>query len=158
MDYASFNRSENIKQLCFDKGVKMVYLPPYSPDLTRLKSSLWSLKPTFGVIGGVMRIIRSKDVNFIDWCVDKVETRGQSARGHFQSASLDIEDLERKLQNGMHRLVSGVILHYVLSVIEYAHRLRLAGWLECATYVDHSLWPLAEVNYKTRLMRVRISV
>lgn len=32
MDNASFHHSEQVKQLCSDAGVKLLYLPPYSPD------------------------------------------------------------------------------------------------------------------------------
>jgi hypothetical protein len=33
MDNASFHHSERVAQICPDAGVKLVYLPPYSPDL-----------------------------------------------------------------------------------------------------------------------------
>jgi transposase len=33
MDNASFHRSERMEQLCFEAEVKLLYLPPYSPDL-----------------------------------------------------------------------------------------------------------------------------
>jgi DDE superfamily endonuclease len=32
MDNASFHHTERIEQMCRDAGVKLVYLPPYSPD------------------------------------------------------------------------------------------------------------------------------
>jgi hypothetical protein len=37
MDNASFHRSERVAQLCQDAGVKLVYLPPYSPDLNPIE-------------------------------------------------------------------------------------------------------------------------
>jgi len=37
MDNASFNRTERIEQMCTDVGVKLVYLPPYSPDLNPIE-------------------------------------------------------------------------------------------------------------------------
>jgi transposase len=33
MDNASFHHSDRIKGMCADAGVKLLYLPPYSPDL-----------------------------------------------------------------------------------------------------------------------------
>jgi hypothetical protein len=33
MDNASFHHLERVEQLCANAGVKLVYLPPYSPDL-----------------------------------------------------------------------------------------------------------------------------
>lgn len=37
MDNASFHHSERVKQMCWDAGVKLVYLPPYSPDLNLIE-------------------------------------------------------------------------------------------------------------------------
>lgn len=50
IDNASFHRSERIEQLCFDKGVKLVYLPPYSPGLNPIEEFFAELKASFGVI------------------------------------------------------------------------------------------------------------
>jgi transposase len=37
MDNASFHHSDRIKQMCSETGVKLVYLPPYSPDLNPIE-------------------------------------------------------------------------------------------------------------------------
>lgn len=37
MDNASFYHSERIEQLCSEAGVKLVYLPPNSPDLNPIE-------------------------------------------------------------------------------------------------------------------------
>ena len=37
MDNASFHHSDRIKQICSDAGVKLVYLPPYSPGLSPIE-------------------------------------------------------------------------------------------------------------------------
>lgn len=37
MDNASFHHSESIAQMCAEAGVKLVYLPPYSPDLNPIE-------------------------------------------------------------------------------------------------------------------------
>lgn len=42
MGNASFHHSERIRQLCSDAGVKLVYLPLYSPDLDPSTNSLLS--------------------------------------------------------------------------------------------------------------------
>lgn len=44
MDNASFHHSERIEQMCLDMGVKLVYLPPYSPDLNPIKEFFAELK------------------------------------------------------------------------------------------------------------------
>ncbi|KMQ43220.1 hypothetical protein HL42_6125 [Trichophyton rubrum] len=44
MDNASFHHSEQIEKLCADKGVKLIYLPPYSPDLNPIEEFFAELK------------------------------------------------------------------------------------------------------------------
>jgi hypothetical protein len=44
MDNASFHHSERVSQMCEDAGVKLVYLPPYSPDLNPIKEFFAELK------------------------------------------------------------------------------------------------------------------
>jgi hypothetical protein len=40
MDNASFHHTKWIEQMCYDAGVKLVYLPPYSPDLKPIEEFL----------------------------------------------------------------------------------------------------------------------
>jgi transposase len=44
MDNASFHHTERIKQMCDLAGVKLVYLPPYSPDLNPIEEFFSELK------------------------------------------------------------------------------------------------------------------
>jgi transposase len=44
MDNASFHHSARIEQLCDKAGVKLLYLPPYSPDLNPIEEFLAELK------------------------------------------------------------------------------------------------------------------
>ncbi|KAJ5733744.1 hypothetical protein N7493_002530 [Penicillium malachiteum] len=44
MDNASFYHSDCIKQMCFDVGVKLMYLPPYLPDLNPIEEFFSELK------------------------------------------------------------------------------------------------------------------
>jgi transposase len=44
MDNVSFHHSEQIAQMCEEAGVKLVYLPPYSPDLNPIESFFAELK------------------------------------------------------------------------------------------------------------------
>jgi transposase len=44
MDNASFRYSDRIKQMCIDADVKLVYLPPYSPDLNSIEEFFSELK------------------------------------------------------------------------------------------------------------------
>jgi transposase len=92
MDNASFYHSERIEQMCSRKGVKLVYLPPYSPDLNPIEEFFSELKAF------IQRHWQSYETNpgqgfstFLEWCVDAAGAREQSARGHFQHAGLTIE-------------------------------------------------------------------
>ncbi len=44
MDNTSFHHSERVAQLCSEAGVKLVYLPPYSPDLNPIEEFFGVLK------------------------------------------------------------------------------------------------------------------
>jgi transposase len=44
MDNASFHRSDRLDQLCAAAGVKLLYLPPYSPDLNPIEEFFAELK------------------------------------------------------------------------------------------------------------------
>ena len=44
MDNASFHHSTRIEQLCREAGVKLLYLPPYSPDLNPIEEFFTELK------------------------------------------------------------------------------------------------------------------
>jgi transposase len=44
MDNASFHRTERVEQLCYEAGVKLIYLPPYSPDLNPIEEFVVELK------------------------------------------------------------------------------------------------------------------
>jgi transposase len=44
MDNASFHHTERLEQMCCDAGVKLMYLPPYSPDLNPIEEFFSELK------------------------------------------------------------------------------------------------------------------
>jgi transposase len=44
MDNASIYHTERIEQMCRDAGVKLVYPPPYLPDLNPIKEFFTKLK------------------------------------------------------------------------------------------------------------------
>lgn len=57
MDNASFHHSERVEQLCSLAGVKLIFLPPCSPDLNPLKSSSLRLNLSPGGIGTLTKTI-----------------------------------------------------------------------------------------------------
>jgi transposase len=44
IDNASFHHTERIAQMCANAGVRLMYLPPYSPDLNPIKEFFAELK------------------------------------------------------------------------------------------------------------------
>jgi transposase len=44
MDNVSFHHSDRIEEMCRDAGVKVVYLPPYSPDQNPIEEFFAELK------------------------------------------------------------------------------------------------------------------
>jgi transposase len=44
MDNASFHHTERIEQMCAEAGVRLLYLPPYSPDLNPIEEFFAELK------------------------------------------------------------------------------------------------------------------
>ncbi|CAG8418811.1 unnamed protein product [Penicillium salamii] len=92
MDNASFHHSDRIKQMCSEAGVKLVYLPPYSPNLNPIEEYFAELKAF------IRRNWQSYEENpaqgfdnFLEWCVDVVGARKKSAEGHFRHAGLAVE-------------------------------------------------------------------
>jgi transposase len=94
IDNASFHHTERIEQMCAEAGVKLLYLPPYSPDLNPIEEFFAELKAF------IRRNWQTYEENpdqgfdtYLEWCVDVVGARGQSAKGHFRHAGLTIEEL-----------------------------------------------------------------
>ncbi|RFU31130.1 hypothetical protein B7463_g5198, partial [Scytalidium lignicola] len=85
MDNASFHHSERIGQLCRDAGVRLVYLPPYSPDLNPIEEFFAELKAF------IKRNWHNYEENprqsfqaFLESCINVVGGNEQSAKGHFR--------------------------------------------------------------------------
>jgi len=73
MDNASFHHSDTIERLCTEAGVKLLYLPPYSPDLNPIEEFFAELKKFIK-----RNWQRFTDLpqqifgTFLEWCVDTV--------------------------------------------------------------------------------------
>ena len=90
MDNASFHHLERMQSLFKAFSVKLVYLPPYSPDLNLIKEFFSELKA----------FIRREWFNWLEclesfgysfksfllWCIDEIGSKTKSARGHFRSS------------------------------------------------------------------------
>jgi transposase len=94
MDNASFHHSERIEQLCYEAGVKLVYLPPYSPDLNPIEEFFAELKAFIKRNWKEFAENPKQDFSaFLEWCIDMVGGKESSAKGHFRHAGVTIEEL-----------------------------------------------------------------
>ncbi|EED11609.1 conserved hypothetical protein [Talaromyces stipitatus ATCC 10500] len=93
MDNASFHHSDRINEMCSREGVKLVYLPPYSPDLNPIEEFFAELKAFIRRNWQVYEENPDQGFDhFLQWCVKIVGARDQSAKGHFRHAGLVIEE------------------------------------------------------------------
>ena len=94
LDNASIHHTARIKQMCSDAGVKLVYLPPYSPDFNPIEEFFAELKAF--IKRNWQRYeehLNQGFASFLRWCIDVVGGNRQSARGHFRHAGIIIEEL-----------------------------------------------------------------
>jgi transposase len=74
--------------------VKLVYLPPYSPDLNPIEEFFAELKAFIKRNWQVYEENPGQGFgHFLEWCVDTVGAREPSAQGHFRHAGLTIEEM-----------------------------------------------------------------
>ena len=93
MDNASFHRSARIKQMCADAGVRLMFLPPYSPDLNPIEEFFAELK---AFIKRHWRTFKDNpeqgfDV-FLEWCINAVGSKRENAGGHFKHSGWTIDE------------------------------------------------------------------
>lgn len=90
MDNASFHHTDRIRELCSNAGVKLLYLPPYSPDLNPIEEFFAELKAF--VRRNWQKHTGQDSKNFLEWSLDVVGARGESAKGHFRHANVEVEE------------------------------------------------------------------
>lgn len=92
MDNASFHRSERVQQLCADAGVKLLYLPPYSPDFNPIEEFFAELKAYIKKAWSTFARNPGQGFHsFLRKCVQTVGEREKSAEGHFRHAGITME-------------------------------------------------------------------
>jgi transposase len=93
MDNASFHHSEHVKQLCSDVGVKLVYLPPYSPDLNPIEEFFSVLKKYIQKQWHEYEANLKQDFGyFLEWCINVVGGREGLAKAYFTHAGVTVEE------------------------------------------------------------------
>jgi transposase len=80
--------------MCYDAGVKLAYLPPYSPDLNPIKEFFAELKAFIKRYWKTYEDDPEQGFDtFLEWCIDEVGRNKRSARGHFRHAGQKKEEL-----------------------------------------------------------------
>ena len=89
MDNASFHRTPRVRQMCLDAGVKLLYLPPYSPDLNPIEELFAELKAFIKKEWSVYEDhVHAGFQVFLEWCIGMVGSKESSAQGHFRNAGI----------------------------------------------------------------------
>jgi len=80
--------------MCQDAGVKLIYLPPYSPDINPIEEFFAELKAFIKRSWQVYGADLNQDFDeFLEWCIDMVGRKEQSAKGYFRHAGWTVEEL-----------------------------------------------------------------
>jgi transposase len=80
--------------MCCDFGVKLLYLPPYSPDLNPIEDIFAELKAFIKRNWKVYEEDLDQGFDhFLEWSVDTVGARIKSAEGHFHHAGITVEEI-----------------------------------------------------------------
>jgi transposase len=78
--------------MCVEKGVRLVYLPPYSPDLNPIKEFFAEIKAFIRRKWPIYQDEPDHDFGaFLERCIDTIGAKNQSTRGHFRHAGIMIE-------------------------------------------------------------------
>jgi hypothetical protein len=78
--------------MCYKASVKLLYLPPYSPDLNPIEEFFAELKAFIKKQWHEFKNNPQQDFRaFLKWCVGIVGGRESSAKGHFQHIGVTIE-------------------------------------------------------------------
>lgn len=94
MDNASFYHSDRIKTLYADAGVKLLYLPPYSPDFNPIEEFFTELKAYIKKVWSAYEENPGQGFHaFLRRYVYKVGAKQDSAEGHFRYAGITTEKI-----------------------------------------------------------------
>jgi transposase len=93
IDNTSIHHTKRIKQMCRAAGVKLVYLLPYLPDFNPIEEFFAELKAFIKLSWhNYEEHPRQGFDTFLEWCIDVVSERKESARRHFRHAGINIKE------------------------------------------------------------------
>jgi transposase len=92
MDNASFHHGEAVKELCLRAGVKLVFLPPYSPNLNPIEEFFGDLKRFMRRNWVEYESNPAQDFGvFLDWYISAAGERVDNAKAHFRHAGVTVD-------------------------------------------------------------------
>jgi hypothetical protein len=83
MDNHSIHRSDRLTEMCAERGVDLVYLPPYSPEFNPIEQSFAQLKNWMRRHQDIADLYQSDFEGFIRLALRLSMAEG-GARGHFK--------------------------------------------------------------------------
>ncbi|KAJ3548569.1 hypothetical protein NM208_g933 [Fusarium decemcellulare] len=93
IDNASFHKSPKIKEMCEEASVEVLFLSPYSPDYDPIEEFFAELKAFIRRHWHENEHFISIDFqSYLEWCIDVISTREESAKGHFRHTGVEIEE------------------------------------------------------------------
>jgi transposase len=78
MNNAQIHRSESLQQMCNDRAVVLIYLPPYSPDFNPIEQSFNQIKMWMRKNRGYLQDFEE----FFDWALEQFNITGNPG-SHF---------------------------------------------------------------------------
>jgi transposase len=98
MDNASWHLAPELATACEEAGVKLVYLPPYSPDFNPIEGYFGDLKSFFRRAFNAYEQVAVEDAWFIRFlrdCALEVGQRLEQIEGHFRHSGIVFPDSEQ---------------------------------------------------------------
>ena len=93
MDNASIHRSLRLRQRCSAAGVILMNTPPFTPWKNPIERYFGEVKGFAKQYSPMFERDQNQDfVTFLKFCIEEVGSRAHSARGHFRSAGIRVEE------------------------------------------------------------------
>lgn len=93
MDNASWHNKGRVEEICERAGMKVLFLPPYSPDYNPIEEFFSELKTYIQKHWDEhLGLIKVDFKAFLRICIRAVGSRKESARGHFRHSGLIVEE------------------------------------------------------------------
>jgi hypothetical protein len=92
MDNASWHFAEELGRVCDSQGVRIIYLPPYSPDLNPIEAFFGDMKKLFKNKFNPFEETEITDEEFMEilrCCALEVGSRVPQIQGHFRHAGVN---------------------------------------------------------------------